>query len=79
MINKRIGHSSWAFSADERKTAALVERRQRERTRITTTLQRTHEAILEKGRKVNAREKELERQGVTMIGRSSNAGGTPRG
>jgi hypothetical protein len=79
MIYKRTGHWSWALSADERKTAALVERRQREQSRIMTSLRRKHEAILEKERKLNAREKQLERQGVTVIGRSSNAVGTPLG
>lgn len=79
MINKRIGHWSWALSTDERKTAALVERRQREQRRVTTSLQRNHEAMLEKERKLNAREKQLEQQGVTVIRRSSNAVGTPLG
>ena len=70
MISKRIGHWSWALSADEWKTAALVERRQREQSRITTRLQRKHEAMREKQQKLNAREKQLERQGVALIGRS---------
>jgi hypothetical protein len=79
MISKCIGHWSWALSADERKTAALVERRQRDQSRVTTRLRRKHETMLEKERKLNAREKQLERQGVTVIRRSSNAVGTPLG
>jgi hypothetical protein len=89
MLYKRIGHWSWALSADERKTAALVERRQRDQSRITTRLQRKHEAMLEKERKLGAREKQLERQGVASIGRSRlrfrpplsawNAGDMPAG
>ena len=83
MLYKRIGHWSWALSADERKTAALVERRQREQSRITTRLQRKHEAMLEKERKLNAREKQLKQQGVRLRFRPPlsawNAGGMPVG
>lgn len=79
MIYKRIGHWSWALSAEERRTAALVERRQRDQSRITTSLRRKHDAMLDRERKLNAREKQLQRQGVTVIRRSSNAAGTPLG
>jgi hypothetical protein len=56
MISKRISHWSWALSADERKTAAAVVRRQREQRQLTTRLRRKHDAMLEKQRKLAAHE-----------------------
>jgi hypothetical protein len=70
MISKRIGHWSWALSAAERKTAAIVAIRRGEQTRLTTTLQRKHDAMLDKQRKLDDFEERLEQQGVTLIGRS---------
>jgi hypothetical protein len=70
MISKRIGHWSWALSADERKTAVIVAMRQGEQTRLATTFQRKHDAMLEKQRKLNDFEERLEQQGMTSIGRS---------
>jgi hypothetical protein len=70
MISKRIGHWTWALSTDERKTAALVAIRQGEQTALTTKLQRKHDAMLEKQRKLDSFEQRLEQQGVTLIGRS---------
>ncbi len=70
MISKRIGHWSWALSLDERKTAALVAIRRGEQTRLSVKLQRKHDAMLEKQRKLDHFEQRLEQQGVTSIGRS---------
>jgi hypothetical protein len=70
MISKRIGHWSWALSADERKTAATVAIRRAEQTRLTMNLRRKHEAMLLKQRKLDDFEERLEREGVTLIGRS---------
>ena len=70
MISKRIGHWSWSLSPDERKTAAAVIRRQREQTSIATRLKRKHDAMLEKQRKIEGRERRLDEQGVTLLGAS---------
>lgn len=70
MINKRIGHWSWALSADERKTAASVTIREAEQAGLTMKLRRKHEAMLLKQRKLDDFEERLEREGVTLIGRS---------
>lgn len=70
MISKRIGHWSWSLSADERKTAAAVARREREQTSMATRLQRKHGAMLEKQRKLDDFERQLDQQSVTLIGRS---------
>jgi hypothetical protein len=70
LISKRIGHWSWTLSADERKTAAAVAIRQGEQTRLSAKLQRKHEAMRFKQRKLNDFEKRLEREGVTSIGQS---------
>ncbi len=70
MISKRIGHWSWALSADERKTAATLAIRRAEQTRLTMKLQRKHEAMLLKQRKLDDFEERLERERVTLIGRS---------
>ena len=68
MISKRLGHWSWTLSADERKTAAAVASRQGEQTRLSTRLQRKHEAMLLKQRKLNNFEERLEREGLTLMG-----------
>jgi tmRNA-binding protein len=70
LISKRLGHWSWTLSADERKTAAAVAIRQGEQTRLTTRLQRKHEAMLLKQRKLDNFEERLEREGLTLIGQS---------
>jgi hypothetical protein len=85
MISKRLGHWSWSLSADERRTAAAVARRLREQTSLAMRLQRKHEAMLDKQRKLDDLERRLDEQGVSSIGRSrsrfrgSSAGsaGTP--
>ena len=70
MISKRLGHWSWTLSPDERKTAAILAIRQGEQARLSGKLQRKHEAMLLKQRKLDAFEKGLELAGVTLIGRS---------
>lgn len=71
MISKRIGHWSWSLSPDERKTAAAVVRRQREQTAMAATLKRKHDAMLDKQRKLDGRERLLGEQGVALIGGSN--------
>jgi hypothetical protein len=78
LISKRLGHWSWALSADERKTAAALAIRQGEQTRLTTRLQRKHEAMLLKQRKLNDLEERLERDCVTLIGQSRSRFRRPR-
>jgi len=70
MISKRIGHWSWALSANERKTAAAVALRRAEQTELSTQLLRDHEAMVQKQRKLDDFEDRLERQGVTLLGQS---------
>jgi hypothetical protein len=70
MISNRLGHWSWALSAEEHKTAAVVGIRQGEQTRLSAKLQRKHEVMLLKQRKLNDFEKRLAREGVTLIGQS---------
>jgi hypothetical protein len=53
MISNRLGHWSWALSAEGRKTAAIVAIRQGEQTRLSAKLQRKHEVMLLKQRKLN--------------------------
>jgi hypothetical protein len=50
MISNRLGHWSWALSAEERKTVGI---RQGEQTRLSAKLQRKHEVMLLKQRKLN--------------------------
>jgi hypothetical protein len=53
--NRRIGKWVWALSAEEGLTAVLVERAQREDTPVSTKLKRRYAAMLEKQRKLLAR------------------------
>jgi len=71
MISKRIGHWSWSLSPDERKTAAAVVRRHREQTTMAAKLKLKHDAMLEKQRKLDGRERQLDQQGVALIGGSN--------
>jgi len=54
----------------ERKTVALVAIRQCEQTRLTTTLQRKHDAMLDKQRKLDDFEERLEQQGAISSSRA---------
>ena len=56
MISKRIGHWSWALSGAEGLAAAFAGRAQMEKTRISPKLKRRYDAMLEKQRKLSARE-----------------------
>lgn len=53
IISKRIGKWSWALSAEERLTAALVS--QARGTKLSAKLERRHGAMVEKQRKLDAR------------------------
>jgi hypothetical protein len=61
MLSSRIGHWSWALSADERKTAALVAIRWGQQAPLSVKLRRKHEAMFEKQRKLEELGKRLER------------------
>jgi len=54
MIGKRIGKWSWALSPDERMTAARVDQAHAGRAPIGVKLQRAHDAMIEKQRKLTA-------------------------
>lgn len=56
--NKRIGKWCWALSGEEGLTAALFESAQRDDTEISPKLRRRYEAMLEKQRKLLARNKD---------------------
>jgi hypothetical protein len=53
--NRRIGKWVWALSAEEGLTAVLVERAQREDMPVSAKLKRRYAAMLEKQRKLLAR------------------------
>ena len=55
MITKRIGKWSWALSAEERLAAAVVERAEREKTRIAMPIRRRYDAMLKKQKKLDER------------------------
>ena len=73
MIGKRIGKWSWALSPEERVTAASAERATREGTPAGVRLQRRYELMVEKQRKLTARE------GPAKAGQRGGAGERWRG
>lgn len=56
MVSKRIGTWSWALSAEERLTATVVDRSQREKERVAMPMRRRYAAMLEKQKKLEKRE-----------------------
>jgi hypothetical protein len=53
-MGKRIGKWSWALSADERMTAAIVDGARGDPARVSAKVRRAHDVMLDKQKKLLA-------------------------